>query len=242
MEVMPEATSGVALIDHLDRTLTSGGRKAFARRLTSPLESLGEIREVQEAVRFLIGNEGVAGKVPREPELAAVSRHVASNLATLRSLRGPASWWEAAVVRIRYPDHFETALRGIGLIRAFVARMESIERTLRDGPPLLAHCSDEIRALISSRPLGEAISWSGTGRAWGSVLRSDRLIREEGRESVRSLVAVVHELDALISMAKVSRELDFPLPRTDRSDGGAAVGVTEADGHHRGSVPHRTEG
>jgi DNA mismatch repair ATPase MutS len=219
LEVLPDATYGVTLVDHLDRTLTNGGRKAFARRLTSPLESLVDIREVQEAVRFLIGNEGVAGNVPREPELAAVSRHVESNLATLRRLRGPASWWEAAVVRIRYPDHHAAAFRGIALIRAFVARMESIERTLRDGPPLLARCSEEIRALISSRPLGEAISWNGTGWAWGSVLRSDRLIREEGRESVRNLVTVVHELDALISMAKVSRELDFPLPKMDEDAG-----------------------
>jgi DNA mismatch repair ATPase MutS len=54
LEIVPGPSAPASVIDCLDRTSTRGGRDALARRLRSPLGALGEIQEVQAALRFII--------------------------------------------------------------------------------------------------------------------------------------------------------------------------------------------
>jgi DNA mismatch repair protein MutS len=212
LEVLPDVGSAATLVDRLDRTVTRGGRNALARRLRSPLKSREEIDQAQAALRFLADERARALRIPDEQEIAAVARYVESNLGTLRSLRGPRSWWEAVGVRVRYPEHYEAAIKGSALIRSFVARMERIHKTLKEGPTLLCSFATQIEELTSTPALKEGVTSVREGWVWHGILRSDRLFREEARAPIRDLVELVHELDALFSMARAGTELGLTLP------------------------------
>jgi DNA mismatch repair protein MutS len=212
LEVLPDASTSATLVDRLDRTVTRGGRSVLARRLRSPLTSPEEIHEVQAALRFLCDEHRRALPLPEEHEIAAVVRYVDSNLGTLRSLRGPRSWWEAVSVRVRYPQHYEAAMKGGGLVRSFMARMERIQKSLEEGPTLLSRFAVQIEESTSTPALKEGILSVREGWVGHGILRSDRLLRGEAREEIRKLVVLVHELDALLSMARAGTELGFSLP------------------------------
>lgn len=212
LEVLPDTRSSATLVDRLDRTVTRGGRNALVRRLTSPLTSPEEVHEVQGALRFLAAEQKGTLRLPGMREVGAVVRYVESDLVTLRNLRGPRSWWEAVTVRLRYPGHYEAAIEGSGLIRSFVALMDGIRKVLEDGPPILSGFAAQIEALISTPALKDGVSSVRGGWSWHRVLRSDRLFREEARASIRDLVEVVHQLDALVSMARATAELGLVFP------------------------------
>jgi DNA mismatch repair protein MutS len=223
LEVIAGPLGSPTLIDVLDRSSTRGGRNAFAARITAPLGSLDEIREVQAALRFLIEHEGAIRDLPGEDEVAAMARYLESNLAPLRRLRGPLAWWEALVIRLRYPEVGEAALDGGILFRLFMTRLEKVQEGLRGGPPLLERLAGRLEEHLSARPLQEALRWD-EGRWTGlQALRADRLIREEGRRAVRELIELVYEIDGLASMARATGELGFAFPDFETDEVGLRI-------------------
>lgn len=212
LEVLPDIHPSTTLVDRLDRTVTRGGRNALVRRLGSPLTTIGEVYDVQAALRFLGDEQIRALRLPGKQEVQAVARYVESDLATLGNLRGPKSWWEAVTVRIRYPGHYEAAMEGSGLLRSFVARMEGIQEILEDGPTVLSGFAARIGELTSTPALKHGVSFARKGWTWHGVLQADRLFREEGSAAIRALLEVVHELDALLSMARATSELGLTFP------------------------------
>jgi len=209
---------GPSLIDHLDRTVTGGGRLAFARRLTTPLGSAKEIAEVQAALRFLRAHPEPERDLPRRGEVETIVRYVESRFATLSRLRWPGRWWEAAWIQLRYPELQAHALQGTGAVRSFVPRIAHLREFLRDGPPVLSGLADELGDVLDEEPFRSILSGEGISRAWDGVLRLDQRIRDDGRDGIRTLLGVIYELDALLSMTRVTEELGFSFPRVDEED------------------------
>lgn len=218
LEVISDPHGAAGLIGHLDRSSTRGGRNAFARRLGSPLGSVEEIEEVQAALRFLIGTEDLTSRVPGDAEVHALARYIESNFATLRRLRGPMSWYEALTTRLRYPEVYEAAMDGNVRLRAFVGRMREMADALRAGPPLVSRMAAEMDGRLSDPALRASLSWDDGGLRWHRVLKSDRLVREEGRTAIRELIGLLHELDGMVSMARATRELGLVLPEFERAE------------------------
>jgi DNA mismatch repair protein MutS len=202
----------------LDRTVTRGGRLAFARRITTPLGSAKEIAEVQAALRFLRAHPETERDLPRSGEVEAVSRYMESRFATLSRLRWPGRWWEAAWIQLRYPELQAHALQGTGMVRSFLPRIARLRDVLRDGPPVLSGLGDELGKVLATEPFRGLLSGRGIPGAWDGVLRLDQRIRDDGRDGIRGILGVIYELDALLSMTMVTAELGFSFPRVDEEE------------------------
>lgn len=220
LEVIPGAPHAGSLTAHLDRTSTTGGGRVWKHRLSHPLKSIEEVREVQAALQFMISQRRLFADLPTEGEINAVDRYLRSNFATITSTSGVAFWIEATWVRARYPDLYRAAVEG-GLSLGLVwRRMTRIAEGLRSAPALLARMAKEIQAFADDEGTGELIKYvqRGDTGSWGQVLAADRIARHEARGSVGRILQLAHELDALRSMALATEDLGFCFPdlHTDR--------------------------
>ncbi|TVP77524.1 MAG: hypothetical protein EA352_03440 [Gemmatimonadales bacterium] len=218
LDVLPGAASGPCLADHLDRTTTRGGRRAFIRRLSNPLGSAAEIARVQEALRFLADTPQVDEELPRAGELDPVVHYLGSRYLTLGRGRLPRRWWQAGVIRLRFPDIHEHASQGGRGVLLFLSRLGRLARELEAGPPLLAEMASGLLEALDEGPLAGLRDGKGVPGGFDGVLRLDRLLREDARELLAHLVEEVHELDALMGMARLAREEGYSFPRVEEGE------------------------
>ncbi len=203
-----------SLFDLLDRTRTSGGREALRRRFQRPLASPARIAAAQESLRFIGAHRRVFDALPRETELKALERYLASNVVTSAATRGPAAAVEALWALLRYRDLVRAAARGIDLTRRVLEWVDRFASTVElDEPPgELTHLLDELRGLLRSTELAAVRDVRGGPARWLNLLRDDRAIREDARAAIERVLRVLHEIEALVSMADATAERGFVFP------------------------------
>ncbi|MEX2531047.1 MAG: hypothetical protein WD960_09770 [Gemmatimonadota bacterium] len=220
LEVLATGSHTGTLLAHLDRTRTKGGGRAWKRRLTRPFSGVEEIRDVQNALRFMLSNRDLFEGLPTETEIEAVDRHLHSNFATVRSTHRPFLMVESAWVRVRYPQLYRGAIAGRSALGILWRRMARVAKGLGNAPRLLSGIAEEIGSVGEPEVIGALIGYeNGRGwTAWSRALAADRLAREGMRAPLARLLEVAHELDALRSMAEVTEELGFCLPEFREGD------------------------
>jgi DNA mismatch repair protein MutS len=225
LDVTPGSRRTGDLLTYLDRTSTQGGARLWKERLAHPLRSLEETRDVQDALRFILSHEQLFAGLPTDREIHAVDRYLHSNFATISSTVSPARWIEAIWVRFRYPAWYWAASEGAMALGIVWQRMSRLAEGLEGAPELLARVSVEIESFADSETPGELFEYIERGGSglWSRAPAMDRLAREEMRRSLVRLLDLVYELDALRSMATVSKELGLCFPELQADSGGMEV-------------------
>ena len=203
------------LLDFLNRARTRGGRDAFRRRLTRPLSSARSIAAVQETLRFITGNRGLFDSLPDDTQVLALHRYLDSRFTTLKSLNDPGlafeSWW----VRRRYPELYREALRGTKLVADFLSRIANLLPDLEEAPEPLADYLAECRLLVHAEAMTIFTARRRIFTKTRSVFLQDNAAREKGRAALSRLIELIHEIDALVSMADATAERDYVFPLMD---------------------------
>ena len=221
LEMYATPSGAPGLLDFLDRTRTRGGREVLRRRLTQPLDSATAITAVQRALRFITTHRSAFERLPGDTTMVALQRYLDSRVATLTSLSGPGLVFESQWVRRRYPDLFREIAGGTRLAAAFLDQIGDLVREASDGPELIARLLTECRTLLDTPVLSKLrTDLPRFGRTPDIFLR-DHAAREAGRAELHRLIELVHELDALVSMADMTVEASFILPSVE--EGGEGV-------------------
>jgi DNA mismatch repair ATPase MutS len=192
----------------LDRTKTPGGREALKARFANPMDDAGSIRWVQDGIRFLLDEEV---SFPLDPNhLLEVRQYLDSTWDVGSRARGIRFLVESILVSIRYRDLFRLALRGVGVTRHMLAELDLfLDEVNEKGPPdQVRELMDAIRGLLDGMEPGLA---GGARRPW-SVFKADRFFRLLRSPEMDRLFELVADLDALLAMGEVMRELDLPFP------------------------------
>jgi len=213
LEILKASNGGPGLLDHLDRTRTRGGRDVLRRRFLQPNVTAQAITEVQEALRYVLDNGQIFEQLPDQPTVLAITQYIESRYATLKRLAGAGVTVESLWIRWRYADLYRTAREGLTHVAAFLARMRELTIALGTAPPLLDRVAAEIWHLLESRPLDRLAADLEGRRSVRTTLLLDRAARTEAARPIRRLLELVFELDALRSMALVTREKEFTFPR-----------------------------
>jgi len=187
----------------LDRTLTTGGRAALRRRIQAPPSDVGEIRRTQEAVRFL-------GRHPRVFRLggesvAAVLTYMHSNIAISESSAGLARAEHAWMV-LRFGEILRELRTGLDATRGLFGDVSRLCQRLGElAPPVV------IGEMIAELDNAARRVRAAMGTPGGLLCIDRELRRVLGGEIERAL-ALLAELDALRSMAEVTRERGWTFP------------------------------
>lgn len=216
LEIHGGAPGVPGLVDHLNRARTRGGREAFRRRLTQPLESAAEIQAVQQTLRYIAAQRAVFEALPAEGQIADLTRYLNSRITTLGTLGGPAASFESLWIRLRYPDLYLEAKRGTQLVTAFLSTIRKLIADLEEPPTLLAAYVHEMQTMLRTSRL--RLLQARAPRFGGPVntFLRDRAARDGGRMPLRRLIELVFEIDALLSMSDVTVEKGYAFPTVDQ--------------------------
>ena len=220
LEILGTSSRAPGLVDVLCRTRTTGGREAFRRRLVRPLDSVQAIRETQDLLRHIAANRRAFDALPTETQMGALVHYLDSRYATVHTT-GPGRafrcWW----VRVRDPDLYLAARRGVHLVHAFVARATMLADALADAPGAAA-IVEEMRARLATPPVAQHREPLRIATPVRTLTR-DHAARETGRAALRRLIELIFEIDALVSMSDVTAERGFAFPTVSAAYSGVEL-------------------
>ncbi|MEJ2186858.1 MAG: hypothetical protein P8Z36_13080 [Gemmatimonadota bacterium] len=208
LEIFATASGAPGLFDRLDRTRTRGGREALRRRFLRPWADPDGIRAVQASLRFVLEHPGAFTGLPDDNVLGPLLRHVDSRYTTLASLRGPRAWLEVAWIRLRYGDMYREVMAGVRSATTMLQALAAFGATIRDMAPPgeLGDLARELDDILRDNDVARLLTRRTRTASGGGALRLDAWIRDRCRGRIRRAVAVLHEIDALRSMAEACAE------------------------------------
>ncbi|UCC25425.1 MAG: hypothetical protein JSU98_17140 [Gemmatimonadales bacterium] len=191
LEVLAARDGGPGILHLVDATRTRVGHKALRRRLTQPLSSVHEIREVQTALPRLTGPHPIS--LVNDELIHRAERYIRSNVLVSRAGRARARIDELAM-RVRYRSVLAELRAGQAALRDLTAFGRTLaSRLLENGPPpLLRRFGERL-----TRATGDVDQALGSG----PLLHADRIVREDLRDELLEIIEILGELDALRSMA-----------------------------------------
>jgi len=216
LEIFRASDENISLFDLLDRTITAGGKFNLEHRFRNPLKDINQILTVQEAV-LLISHDERRWKLPFSDRIMkSLENYISSNIDPVTgsakldicitgikyfiSERNIFYYLKESIVEVfEYVNLLKTYLNILssekqdGLIKIFEDRVHSFT-------DLTAF--KEVSAIISSK---RKLSFT-------DVFYYDGLLRSEFKNSLRNVIDIAYDLDALVSMAKVSAELGLCRP------------------------------
>lgn len=224
LEVFPR--EGEGLFERLDCTSTAGGRTELRRRFASPLCRGSEIREVQDAVRFLEEHPEPTRRLIETPGQAMVDCYLDSRFATLSFAPGTISGARAAWTALRHPELVRHARSGLGAVASLAAAVDAwCVKAREPGVPRLllteAHMLDRVRSEVGA-DLPSDVAQAPAGR----LLRLDAEMRTTRRQALRASLEGLHRLDALAALAEATRRLSGTLPEVLEGGSGPALEMT----------------
>lgn len=210
-----------SVFDLLDRTRTLGGRSRLRERFRAPLSDPAAIAAVQDALRFVAARRDAFVRLDHacEPKrLVGLEAYLHSPNATSLATGEVALWLDGLWTRRRYRPVFDDAVAGVNLVPPWVDEVARLaEAVLAAGAsPVVREVAEPLAALLSTPQLARLREAGGVSSgAPAAALRWDRVIRETLRHDLLRAVELLHELDALVSMADAVRELDLVFPVLD---------------------------
>ncbi len=202
LEVVSSLDGSGAIVDLIDRTRTTVGRRALIRRLRQPFSDLEQIRETQIAIRFLREHRRILDF--DEHSFRPVERYLRSNI-ELTAGSPFVARVEYAWLAIRYRGVLREIREGQAATVALCRHINTICMRLaaREPPPVIACFVASLRKTASS-VLEAMVS--------GNVVVVDRTIRGVLKDSILDAIQILGELDALGSMAAACNELRWSTP------------------------------
>lgn len=215
LEIFESESEGPSLFEAFDLTRTEGGRKALRRRMEQPFSDVARIRSAQDALSYIVAHrplfkalpaiEYTTNRVERYQgdihELIAYENVVEFGLGVFL-LRLNRSYAYNRIV-----SGVQIAVRFVQALRFFVGQDELASASGELKPVL-----DEMRQLLA-RPRLALIPDQGSS-GWGPwrTIRMDQVFRLRENGTIRRLLELIYESDALVALADVisSRKLAFP--------------------------------
>lgn len=220
-----------SVFDLVDRTRTHGGRSRLKERFRTPLSAPDALTAMQDALRFITGHHGAFARLDRacEPKkLAALEAYLHSRNATSLALGDAMLWLDGLLTRLRYRPVFDDAVAGVNLVAPWADEAVRLtEAVLAEGPPpVVREVVESLAGVLASAELTRLREMGGVSPgSLGAALRWDRTIRETLRHDLLRAVELLHELDALVSMADAVRDLSLVFPVFDADGGVELTGV-----------------
>lgn len=214
LEVFQARGAGRTIHDLLYRTKTAGGAKVLHRRMMRPSSSAHRIREVQESVRYIIAHRSSFDCLPSEVVAHGVSGYLDGGLPVVASMNPLVALVEAITIRLEWRFYMlitQGVLRTAKLIRGLRHVLDP-SRFPSPVPGELGVLIGEMRDLVSRN----AFEGMPVVESWDLPMRTiftlDRGFRKQEEETLRRLLSLANQVDALVAMADATAALGMVIP------------------------------
>ncbi|MDC0598616.1 hypothetical protein OAP18_02075 [Gammaproteobacteria bacterium] len=214
LEVFESEVEGESLFDFCNYTRTKQGAHVLKARMHRPWSNPARIRAVQESLSFIISHRQSFDRWPSFVTTDLVEHYLKLTLPPLMSKN--AVEFSFGILEIRFGDYSRYAwiLRGVDATSALICALRKIVDSLE----LIAPCGEltpileEMRVLLARPGLSDIEEHEAWSLGPWTVMRIDQIFRLYEKGSIDRLLKLIYEVDALLSMADVTRTHDFVMP------------------------------
>lgn len=211
-----ETSGGKSLFELCNFTRTAGGARALRQRMAHPLSSPAAIVAVQDSLRFISANREAFRRLPRDFVMDKVDHYAREVLPSVRQTNPVAFAFGVFDIWANNTRHYSSIAQGVYMACGFVAGLrrfledEALEHAEGEIAPLLT----EMRSLLNDTALARVRN-ADIG-AWPfRVLRWDQLFRRQEKAAMHRLVALVYQIETLVSLADATSRNGFVFPEIE---------------------------
>ena len=203
----------ISLYTFCNRCRTAGGAQVLRRRMKAPWSSGAKIRDTQRALAFVNANLQAFAELPPAFVAGNVDEYTRDSLPIIQD-RGTIEFASAAFSLWADEDRFYIRItKGAGLACRLIRALRRFLAQLGDGETAgeLMPLIDDLRNLLATTALAK-VPHEKTDRWFWQTLRLDQIFRLHEADSLRRVLQIIYEIDALMSLAEVTREHDLVTP------------------------------
>jgi DNA mismatch repair ATPase MutS len=207
-----------------NRCRTAGGEEALRVRMREPLCDPQDIHDTQVALRCIAAHRQRFAGLPSAYLAQNVERYLTAVLPAVRQT-GSLEFAFAAFAFWTNDEHFYSKIAlGVQLSQRLLASLHRFTRDLSRLPRAQMGALDplicELDSLLTSHSIAQ-LAASAPPKWYWQKLRADQCLRLTDKRTLMRLLALVYEVDALVSLADTTEACGFVMPSI--ADGAPSV-------------------
>lgn len=201
------------LFQYCDYCKTDGGRAALKRRMMSPWATPQNILATQEAIAYIGRHREVFAALPSAYLASSVDRYLGAGMPIVRAKNAIEFGLDAFHLWANYDNYYAKIVQGLVLSQRLLLSMRALleQPDAERAPGELAALFSEMRTLMHRAELTRVMQAPPAKRFW-QKLRLDQCLRLYEKTKLIRLLAICYELDALVSLADVTRKQGLVMP------------------------------
>ena len=213
LEIFEAEDGEQTLFDYCNFTRTQGGASVLRQRMENPFSDAAQIRDTQSAAAFINANREIFRQMPGAYATSRVEHYqkeilpVVHGTSLIEFSAGALSTW------INHERHYSSIARGVHSTCGYLGRLRrfAFQESLDAAEGSLAAMVNEIREQLR-RPGLDAVPDRVSATRLFRIMRLDQRMRLAEQQTVKRLLQLTYELDALVSMADAIREHQLTMP------------------------------
>ncbi|MFT5099517.1 MAG: DNA mismatch repair protein MutS [Planctomycetaceae bacterium] len=216
LEIFSTDAEGQTLFEFCNLTQTKGGAQILKRRMQRPWSDADCIRRTQHSVSFILSARSVFDNLP-SAFLAGRAEYYAQEVMPIIAEENQLEFCLGVLdLWANHSSHYGSIVRGVQFTSALIRALRKFSNQPELASPEgeLAPLVNEMRVLlersgIKKVPDHDVGSWAFR------ILRLDQVFRVREKSTMARLLQIVYEMDALVSMADVTKQHSFVLPKIE---------------------------
>jgi hypothetical protein len=217
LSILDQGDDGTSLFALLDRTRTRLGRRALRTRMGA-LPSGEELQRTQDAIRHLSTRLGAAPSAVESVDPDSVDDYLSLKWQALTKRSRLGRFMERVTLRLGFRDAIRQISRGVGSLHALLEGIQRVVDSIAPGPPLLEEYAGRLSELADVGVLPDVRRYA-KARSLADILEADRLARGPARDSIRDVLTILSDLDALCALAVATVEHQWCFPEIVDAEG-----------------------
>ena len=218
LEIFKSDENTPTVFDFIDKTKTAGGNYCLREMFLNPPETFRELELQQEAIKYFTEADNYGNFIPQfnSHQMRSFEEYLSSNINVVEngSLMTCAIFCLTDIEAYRYLKNSLREIIGFVFIfnKTFITNGNEI-------PALLKDARNEIIHLMNDSDFRSATRLKENGKLlFMKILQSDRILRTRLKNTLENILKWYYEIDALLSMAKVTIENKFQFPEITDSE------------------------
>ncbi len=213
LEVFHAANNQPTLFDYCNQTRFEGGARVLRRRMANPASNPEAIKATQDSIRFIMQNRPLFQGMPSAYGVNRVDHYLREVLPMVVKEQWLEFHMESVFLWLNHDRHYSAISLGVQVTCRFFGSLERFASASEfiDAPGELGQLLGEIKQILAKPKIREVPTTQENGWPW-QVVRLDQIFRLHEKSTVARLQALLHEIDALVSLADVSEINHLVLP------------------------------
>jgi hypothetical protein len=148
----------------------------------------------------------------------AVDDYLSLKWQALTKRSRPGRFMERVTLRLGFRDAIRQISRGVGSLCVLLEGLQRVVDSIAPGPAVLEEYARRLSGLADAEVMPDVRRYA-KARSLADILDADHLARGPGRESIRDMLTILSDLDALCALASATVEHQWCLPDIVDADG-----------------------